>query len=109
MLRADRARDVRWPVGDGQGLLDLRRLSVHVGPMARRRWRRRDQDAEDRRSLQAHERTAGGEEGDRRRDAAAAKRGVARVHLLTLYYAPGTCALAPHIALVEAQARYETV
>jgi len=29
--------------------------------------------------------------------------------LLRLYYAPGTCALAPHIALVEAHAHYETV
>ncbi|MBV8836272.1 MAG: glutathione S-transferase family protein [Alphaproteobacteria bacterium] len=29
--------------------------------------------------------------------------------MLTLYYAPGTCALAPHIALVEAGAQYETV
>jgi glutathione S-transferase len=29
--------------------------------------------------------------------------------LLTLYYAPGTCALAPHIALIEAGAQYETV
>ena len=29
--------------------------------------------------------------------------------MLRLYYAPGTCALAPHIALVEAGAQYETV
>jgi hypothetical protein len=27
--------------------------------------------------------------------------------VLRLYYAPGTCALAPHIALAEAGARYE--
>lgn len=29
--------------------------------------------------------------------------------MLSLYYAPGTCALAPHIALAEAGAHYETV
>ena len=30
MLRADRARDVRGPLGDGQGLHGVRRLSVHA-------------------------------------------------------------------------------
>src|SRR3954451_20218467 len=30
-------------------------------------------------------------------------------HMLKLYYAPGTCALASHIALEEAGASYETV
>ena len=29
--------------------------------------------------------------------------------MLKLFYAPGSCALAPHIALEEAGAQYETV